>query len=59
MAEVAQFGEVTRRPVEAPAGFYVVSAALEAPFTVRVLDARGAVLAEITERAGFPDVPRW
>ena len=55
VAEVAQFGEVTRRPVEATAGLYVVSAALEAPFTVRVLDDRGVVLAEIAEQAGWPD----
>ena len=52
VAEVAQFGEVTRHPVEAPAGLYVVSAALEAPFTVRVLDARDVLLAEIEEPAG-------
>ena len=58
VAEVEQFGEMTRRPVEAPAGLYVVSAALEAPFTVRVLDADGLVLAEISGRGGFPDLPR-
>ena len=55
VAEVEQFGEVTRRPVEAPAGLYVVSAALEAPFTVRVFDAHGAVLAEMAEEGGFPE----
>jgi hypothetical protein len=55
VAEVAQFGEVTRHPVEAPAGLYIVSAALEAPFTVRILDRDGRPLAEIEERAGWPD----
>ena len=59
VAEVEQFGEVTRRPVEATAGLYVVSAALEAQFTVRVLDARGVVLAEIAEQAGWPDDGPW
>ena len=59
VAEVVQFGEVARRPVEAPAGLYVVSAALEAPFTVRVLDAHGVVLAEIAEQAGWPDDGPW
>jgi hypothetical protein len=51
-AEVIQGGRVTRRPVEAPNGAFVVCAEVTQPFTVRVLNAHGDVLAEIEERAG-------
>jgi hypothetical protein len=55
-AEVLQAGEVTRRPVEAPVGLLVVCADSRSPFTVRVLDADGRLLAEVDQAAGFDDV---
>lgn len=53
MAEVRQAGQVTRRPVEAPVGAFVVCGDYAEPFTVRVLNAHGDVLAEVEEPAGF------
>ena len=50
--EVRQGGRLTRRPVEAPIGLLVVSAHLAHPFTARVLDPRGQLLAEIERPAG-------
>jgi hypothetical protein len=50
--EVIQAGCVTRRRVEAPTGAFVVSAEYEHPFTVRVLDSRENLLAEVWEPAG-------
>jgi hypothetical protein len=55
MAEVRQAGQVTRRPVESPVGAFVVSGEYTEPFTVRVLNAQGDVLAEVEEPAGFAD----
>lgn len=52
VAEVEQFGEVTRRPVEAPTGLFVVCVVADAACTVRVLDRDGGLLAEIDEPAG-------
>jgi hypothetical protein len=49
---VIRGGRVTRRPVEAPTGAFVVCAEVTQPFTVRVLNAHGDVLAEIEEQAG-------
>jgi hypothetical protein len=57
VAEVAQDGVVTRRHVHAPTGAFVVSGKLEQPFTVRIFDAAGELLAEIEEPAGFDDTP--
>jgi hypothetical protein len=58
-AEVAQADEVTRRAIDAPTGYYVVSADSEVPFTVRVFDSAGELLAEIEEVAGWDDDPPW
>jgi hypothetical protein len=41
--------------VEAPIGAFVVCADYAEPVTVRLLDARGELLAEIDEPAGFDD----
>ena len=53
VAEVEQFGEVTRRTIEAPMGLFVVCVVADAPCTVRVLDRDGELLAEIEEPAGI------
>jgi hypothetical protein len=58
VAEVEQFGEVTRRTIEAPTGLFVVCVVADAPCTVRVLDRDGGLLAEIDEPAGVEGVPR-
>jgi hypothetical protein len=55
VAEVEQAGRVTRRPVEAPIGAFVMCADLAHPFTVRVMDADGRLLATVEEPAGFAD----
>jgi hypothetical protein len=59
VAEVEQSGQVTRRPIEAPTGLYVVSAEHDEPFTVRIFDAVGELLAQVEEKAGFDDLPPW
>jgi hypothetical protein len=54
IAEVVQGGQVTRRPVDSAVGLLVVcgeSGDGAPPFTVRVLDAREQVLAEIDAQA--------
>jgi len=58
-AEVEQDGVLTRRPVEAPTGHYVVSADFDRPFTVRVFDAGGALLSQREESAGSVFLPPW
>lgn len=59
MAEVRQASQLTRRPVEAPVGAFVVCGEYAKPFTVRVLNAHGDVLAEVEEPAGFDDESPW
>jgi hypothetical protein len=54
VAEVEQSGTVTRRRVQAPTGFFVVSAEAGVPFTVRVFDSAGELLAEIADDATPP-----
>lgn len=49
VAKVEQAGSVTRWPVEAPVGVFVVCADYAQPFTIRLLDSRGEVLAQIEE----------
>jgi hypothetical protein len=51
-AEVNQAGQITRRAVEAPVGLFVVCGEYYEPFTVRVMNADGDLLAEIEESAG-------
>jgi hypothetical protein len=46
--EVEQGGEVSRRPVEAPLGWVVVSGEAGSPFTARVRDGSGVVLTEMS-----------
>lgn len=53
VAEVEQAGSVTRHPVVAPVGAFVVCADYAQPLTVRILDQRGELLAEIEDPAGF------
>ena len=57
-AEVEQHGVVTRRPVEAPTGAFVVCAEGGAPFTVRVYAAGGGLVHEHHEPAFEPRMPR-
>jgi hypothetical protein len=57
IAEVIQAGQVTRRPVQAPIGLQVVCGYYGQPFTVRVLNAEGQLLAQIEEQAGFDEGP--
>jgi hypothetical protein len=57
MAEVVQAGRVTRRVVEAPVGAIVVCGESAEPFTVRILNADGDVLAEIEEASALDDEP--
>ena len=59
MAEVMQAGHVTRRPVEAPVGAFVVCGEYTEPFTARVWNARGDVLAEVRAPARFDDESLW
>jgi hypothetical protein len=59
IAEVHQAGRVTRRAVEAPVGAFVVCGEYNEPFTVRVVNADGDLLAEIEESAGTECGPPW
>jgi hypothetical protein len=58
-AEVEQSGQVIQQHIEAPTGFAVFSAEYDLPFTVRVFDSGGELLAEIDEAAGWDDDPPW
>lgn len=51
--EVAQGGQVTRRPAEAPVGIQVVCGQHSAPLAVRVLNSRDELMAQIDEEAGW------
>ncbi len=57
IAEVSQAGQVTRRPIEAPLGAIVVCGDSGQPLTVRIMDSRGELLAEVNEPAGFEEPP--
>jgi hypothetical protein len=58
IAELSQGGQLTRRRVEAPLGAFVVCGDASQPLTVRILDARGELLTQIEEPAGF-ERPPW
>ena len=59
IAEVIQADQVTRRPVEAPVGAFVVCADYAEAFIVRILDAQGELLVEVEEPAGSDEEPPW
>ncbi len=58
LAEVEQFGELTRRTIDAPVGLFVICVVADAPCTVRILDGHGDLLTQIEEPAGVEGVPR-
>jgi hypothetical protein len=56
VVEVIQGDEVTRRPIEAPAGLLVVCGDSTQPLAVRILDVGGSVLCEIDAHAAWKAV---